>query len=137
MCHCNGSPFHKKFVNIGLIFYKNVPEHGSVFPKLCGKHPQILKNGLYFFWGGGESLKMGTFLSKWPLKMGRVWKLEWPQENRGRGEKCGTYAPLIPDFKVTTIHSNYTTKFKGVLHPRPVFGLFLHFSQKLQHIGNK
>ena len=27
--------------------------------------------------------------------------------------------------------------FKGVLHPRPVFGLFLHFSQKLQHIGNK
>ena len=27
--------------------------------------------------------------------------------------------------------------FKGVLHPRPVFGLFLYFSQKLQHIGNK
>ena len=27
--------------------------------------------------------------------------------------------------------------FKGVLHPRPVFGLFLHFSQKLQHIGDK
>ena len=26
---------------------------------------------------------------------------------------------------------------KGVLHPRPVFGLFMHFSQKLQHIGNK
>ena len=26
---------------------------------------------------------------------------------------------------------------KGVLHPRPVFGLFLHFSPKLQHIGNK
>ena len=26
---------------------------------------------------------------------------------------------------------------KGVLHPRPVFGLLLHFSQKLQHIGNK
>ena len=26
---------------------------------------------------------------------------------------------------------------KGVLHPRPDFGLFLHFSQKLQHIGNK
>ena len=26
---------------------------------------------------------------------------------------------------------------KGVLHPRLVFGLFLHFSQKLQHIGNK
>ena len=28
-------------------------------------------------------------------------------------------------------------KLKGVLHPRLVFGLFLHFSQKLQHIGNK
>ena len=27
--------------------------------------------------------------------------------------------------------------FKGVLHPRPAFGLFLHFSQKLQQIGNK
>ena len=26
---------------------------------------------------------------------------------------------------------------EGVLHPRPVFGLFLHFSQKLQHTGNK
>ena len=26
---------------------------------------------------------------------------------------------------------------KGVLHPRRVFGLFLHFSKKLQHIGNK
>ena len=29
------------------------------------------------------------------------------------------------------------TYFKGVLHPRPVFGLFLHFSQKLQYIGDK
>ena len=26
---------------------------------------------------------------------------------------------------------------KGVLHPRSVFGLFLLFSQKLEHIGNK
>ena len=26
---------------------------------------------------------------------------------------------------------------KGVLHPRPFFWLFMHFSQKLQHIGNK
>ena len=26
---------------------------------------------------------------------------------------------------------------KGVLYPRSVFGLFLHFSHKLQHIGNK
>ena len=28
-------------------------------------------------------------------------------------------------------------RVKEVLHPRPVFGLFVHFSQKLQHIGNK
>ena len=27
--------------------------------------------------------------------------------------------------------------FKGVLHPRRVFGLFLHFSHQLQHIDNK
>ena len=27
--------------------------------------------------------------------------------------------------------------FKGVLHPRPVFWLLMHFSQKLQHIGSK
>ena len=27
--------------------------------------------------------------------------------------------------------------FKVVLHPRPVFWLFMHFSQKLQHIGSK
>ena len=26
---------------------------------------------------------------------------------------------------------------KGVLHPRPVFGLFLHFCQKLQYFGDR
>ena len=26
---------------------------------------------------------------------------------------------------------------KGLLHPWPVFWLFMHFSQKLHHIGNK
>ena len=26
---------------------------------------------------------------------------------------------------------------KGVLHPRPLLGLFVHFSQKLQHIGDQ
>ena len=26
---------------------------------------------------------------------------------------------------------------KGVLHPRPILWLFVHFSQKLQHIGDK
>ena len=29
------------------------------------------------------------------------------------------------------------THVKGVLHPRPIFWLFVHFSQKLQHIGDK
>ena len=31
LCHSNGSLFHKKSVNMGLIFYKNIPKHGSVF----------------------------------------------------------------------------------------------------------
>ena len=35
------------------------------------------------------------------------------------------------------IKTSENKAFKGVLHPRLVFGLFLHFSQKLQHIGNK
>ena len=34
-------------------------------------------------------------------------------------------------------HTKCSKTFKGVLHLRSVFGLFLHFSQKLQHIGNK
>ena len=44
---------------------------------------------------------------------------------------------------VSTISQYFSTHklvnyaLKGVLHPRSVFGLFLHFSQKLQHIGNK
>ena len=33
--------------------------------------------------------------------------------------------------------TNKNKTLKGVLHPRPVFGLFLHFSQNLQQIGNK
>ena len=37
----------------------------------------------------------------------------------------------------TDIGLHQIVKFKGVLHPRPAFGLFLHFSQKLQQIGNK
>ena len=39
-----------------------------------------------------------------------------------RAELCKNYSPCI---------------IKGVLHPRPVFWLFIHFAQKLQHIGNK
>ena len=38
-------------------------------------------------------------------------------------------------FKTSLIKFN--NAFKGVLHPWPVFWLFMHFSQKLQHIGNK
>ena len=34
-------------------------------------------------------------------------------------------------------YKTFSLVLKGVLHPMPVFGLFLHFSQKLQHIGNK
>ena len=39
--------------------------------------------------------------------------------------------------KYVTLRTTYFSALKGVLHPRLVFGLFLHFSQKLQHIGNK
>ena len=41
------------------------------------------------------------------------------------------YSNVDPDLSCGTRY------IKGVLHPRLVFGLFLHFSQKLQHIGNK
>ena len=42
-----------------------------------------------------------------------------------RSQQCSEYDELI--LKI----------LKGVLHPRPVFWLFMHFSQKLQHIGSK
>ena len=46
---------------------------------------------------------------------------------------------LTSAFLATAIdHYSYILKtIKGVLHPRPVFGLFLHFPQRIQHIGNK
>ena len=46
---------------------------------------------------------------------------------------------MEPKDNTWTITYNSSIHFiiKGVLHPRPVFGLFLLFSQKLQHIGNK
>ena len=36
-------------------------------------------------------------------------------------------------------HADFSVNFviKGVLHPLPVFGLFMQFSQKLQYIDNK
>ena len=40
-------------------------------------------------------------------------------------------------YSVTQRSISQENAFKGVLHPRAVFGLFLHFSQKLQHIGIK
>ena len=42
----------------------------------------------------------------------------------------------IPDDMWVTI-SVFMNFLNGVLHPRSVFGLFMHFSQNLQHIGNK
>ena len=41
----------------------------------------------------------------------------------------------LASYTLLTTETNFD--IKGVLHPRLVFGLFLHFSQKLQHIGNK
>ena len=31
VCRSNGSLFHKKSLNMGPIFYKNIPKHGSIF----------------------------------------------------------------------------------------------------------
>ena len=59
--------------------------------------------------------------------------------------------PTLPDKAISTLNEMTSFQkyrchefwvvlyifFKGVLHPRPVFGLFLHFSQNLQHIGNR
>ena len=45
------------------------------------------------------------------------------------------YLRAVLKFVYNLFHINNT--LKGVLHPRPVFWLFMHFSQKLQHIGGK
>ena len=54
------------------------------------------------------------------------------KEKNPRLDTCVTRFISEVDQKTDTI-----CHFKGVLHPRLVFGQFLHFSQKLQHIGNK
>ena len=41
---------------------------------------------------------------------------------------------VLKNLKFADVRSQ---ELKGVLHPSAVFGLFLHFSQKLQHIGDK
>ena len=51
---------HKKSLNMGPNFYKNIPKHGSVFSK--SKHPKIVKMGLCF--KKNPTLKMGTFSAK-------------------------------------------------------------------------
>ena len=58
-----GHIFHKKSLNMGPIFYKNVPKHGSFSKiyKLFGEHPKIDKNGPIFL---EKSWKMGT-LKTW------------------------------------------------------------------------
>ena len=40
-------------------------------------------------------------------------------------------------FNTKSFQNMGTCKFKGVLHPRPIFWLFEHFSQKLQHMADK
>ena len=42
MCHFNESLFHKKTLNMGPIFYKNIPKHKSAFHKFLGAHFVIL-----------------------------------------------------------------------------------------------
>ena len=47
----NGLLFHKKSLNMGPIFYKNISKHGSIFQKFSGvcEHPKILKHGPRYF----------------------------------------------------------------------------------------
>ena len=40
-------------------------------------------------------------------------------------------------FGKKSLYSFITLFFKGVLYPWPILWLFMHFSQKLQHIGDK
>ena len=46
-------------------------------------------------------------------------------------------ASYLMDVNIIFQENMCLTDLKGVLHPRPVFGLFVHFSQNLQHIGNR
>ena len=61
-----------KFLNMGLIFYKNIPKYGSVMIQVkflvypC-ENLKIVKNGPIF---PEKSLKMGTFFCKNDLKNG-------------------------------------------------------------------
>ena len=61
---------------------------------------------------------------------------EHPENGSG---KLGLNRLKPPHIQHTLIYQlvQSSSNLKGVLHPRLVFGLFLHFSQKLQHIGNK
>ena len=52
ICCSNGSLFYKKSQNVGPIFYKSIPKHGSIFSKIFGcspEHLKILKNGPIFW----------------------------------------------------------------------------------------
>ena len=80
------------------------------------------------------------------LKMGLDVRLEILTTLYSRTtDKPNLHPMLKPNFLFSCLIITLKYKFnrfcnrslKGVLHPRPVFGLFMHFPQKLQHIGNK
>ena len=56
------------------------------------------------------------------------------RKKRKRDRKVIWYNPPYSKSVKTNVGAQF---LKGVLHPRPVFLLFMHFSQKLQHIGSK
>ena len=77
----------------------------------------------------------------------KIWILEFKtQENYVHNY---AFQAILSDLKnevkpSDTICASYFWKtswfkwyFQGVLHPRPILWLFMHFSQKLQHIGDK
>ena len=57
-----------------------------------------------------------------------LWPLKYPRANK---------SPNLFLQKCKQQHLDKLKEVKGVLHPWPVFWLIMHFSQKLQHIGNK
>ena len=67
ICCSNSLILHKKSLNMGNFFYKNIPEYGSVFPKFSAvRHAPIFR--------GKIPKKWVPFLPKWPLNMGTGFK---------------------------------------------------------------
>ena len=88
-------------------------------------------------------VKARKWVSFWPLckhyiVVAAIWSVTYEEQLESfRHETQIAVAVRLQDNKWAHAWYKLMRNIKGVLHPRPVFGLFLHFSQKLQQIGNK